>query len=145
VRLTIVRKSVLGVRRNCVPFLAHPVVMSCHQTWGTTDIASPHFLSAVVISVSTVDLGKDMEADGVELELGDVLNDFVVSSKVLRKSIRSAPSLRFGDVRQAFFKKGKLEVILVPRVASVPVRKLENFAQVDADLLECGTKGCSCG
>jgi hypothetical protein len=145
VRLTVIREGVLRVRRDCIAFLPHPVMMSCHQAWGTTDVASPHLLSAIVVGVSTVDLGKDMDADGVELKVGDVLNNFIVSSKVLSKSIRSAPSLRFRDVREAFFKEGKLEVVTVPRAASVPVRKLENFPQVDANLLESSPKSCSCG
>jgi hypothetical protein len=88
------------------------------------DIASPHFLSAIMVGVSTVDLGKNMDADGIELKVGDMFNNFVVSSKVLSKSIRSAPSLRFGDVRETFFKEGELEVVIIPRAASVPVRKL---------------------
>jgi hypothetical protein len=67
VRLTIVRESVLRVRRYCITFLAHPVAMSCHHAWGTMDVAGPHLLSAIVVGVSTVDLGKDMDADGVEL------------------------------------------------------------------------------
>jgi hypothetical protein len=86
-----------------------------------------------------------MEADGVELEMGNMLNHFVISSKVLSKSIRSTPSFRFGDVRETFFKEGEFEVIIVPRVESVPIRKLKGFAQVDANLLESSTKGGSCG
>jgi hypothetical protein len=66
-RLTVVRESVLRVRRYCIAFFAHPVAMSRHQAWGTTDIASPHLPSAIVVGVSTVNLGKDMDADGVEL------------------------------------------------------------------------------
>jgi hypothetical protein len=144
-RLTIIGESVLGVRRYQISFLAHPVAVSSHQAWGAMHITSPHLLSAIVVGVSTVDLGKDMDADSIELEVGDMLNNFVISSKVLSKSVRSTPSLRFRDVREAFFKEGKLEVVIVPRVASVPVRKLENFSQVDVNLLECCTKCCGCG
>jgi hypothetical protein len=108
------------------------------------DITSPHLLSAVVVGISTVDLGEDMDADGIELKVGNMLNNFVVSSKVLSKSIRSIPSLWFGDARKTFFKEGKLKVVIVPRAPLVPVRKLENFAQVDVNLLEGSMKSCSC-
>jgi hypothetical protein len=145
VRFTIVRESILRIGRYLIAFLVHPVVVSSHQAWGTADIASPHLLSVVMVGISTVDLGKDMDADGIELKMGDVLNNFIVSSKVLSKSISSAPSFRFGDVRETFFKEGKFKVVIIPRVASVPVRKLEKFAQVDVNLLKSSMKGCSCG
>jgi hypothetical protein len=99
-RLTIIGESILRIGRHLIAFLMHPMMVHGHQAWRTTDIASPHLLSVIMVGVGTINLRKDMDADGIELKMGDMLNNFVVSSKVLSKSIRSAPSFRFGDVRE---------------------------------------------
>jgi hypothetical protein len=115
-------------------------MVHCNKTWSAPDVASPSLLRVIKEGVSGVDLGQDMNTDGVELEMSDMLHKLIVGMEVLSKGIRTTPSLWFRNVREPSCNESWPKLIVVPRAITVPVRKPSGLTQVNADLMESCTE-----